>query len=58
MRGGRKAAWFLIVMAGLALGGFSLYSRLTGDSQRITAGIITALIPLLLAALCSLDFRP
>lgn len=58
MRGGRKAAWFLILMAILALIGFSLYSRFSGDSDGISAGIITAAMLLALAWLSAMEFRP
>lgn len=58
MSGGRKAAWFLILMAVLALVGFSLYARFTGDGDGISAGIITAALLLALAWLSAMEFRP
>ncbi|MBP1920676.1 hypothetical protein [Youngiibacter multivorans] len=58
MRGGKKAAIVLTIMAVISLTGFFIYSRAAGDNEGIKVGMITGSMLLFLAGLSFLEIRP
>lgn len=58
MRGGRRASLVLAIMAALAFFGFLIYSKVSGDSEGIEAGLITGSMLLLLSWLSFIEIRP
>jgi hypothetical protein len=58
MRGGKKAALVLALMAVLSFTGFFVYARAAGDNEGTKVGMITGSMLLFLAGLSFLEIRP
>jgi hypothetical protein len=58
MRGGRKAALVLLLMAVLSFTGFFIYARAAGDNEGIRVGMITGGMLLFLALISFFEVRP